>query len=288
MVDEPSGPAVYQQFQGSRSGSSSTIATCRIIEFTVERGHALHAADPQRQAHRRRRRQDRGRHGNEGLIDKRDARSQRVDPDQLEQLLPPARRRATAIERERDRASRASPGAAVAWSSSTPTRPRRGRGRRGGDPGARGNRRRRLHGMVAREGLLTAQRRHDLARGGGGARDGHALRSSGCGAIESIARRDLFRVGDHGRPEGTIGSRSTARRAGHSRQGADDPAEARTAKSQTLLAWADEMRTLGVRANADTPRDAAARARLRRGRHRPLPHRAHVLRSGAASQRCTR
>jgi pyruvate,orthophosphate dikinase len=41
--------------------------------------------------------------------------------------------------------------------------------------------------------------------------------------------------------------------------------------------WADEVRRLGVRANADTPRDAASPARSAR-RDRTPPHGAHVLR----------
>ena len=45
-----------------------------------------------------------------------------------------------------------------------------------------------------------------------------------------------------------------------------------------LMAWADEVRTLGIRANAETPADARPGARVRRRGHRPLPHRAHVLR----------
>ena len=49
----------------------------------------------------------------------------------------------------------------------------------------------------------------------------------------------------------------------------------------TLMGWADKARTLGVRANADTPADARRRREVRRRRHRALPHRAHVLRRGA-------
>ena len=48
----------------------------------------------------------------------------------------------------------------------------------------------------------------------------------------------------------------------------------------TLMGWADKVRKLGVRANADTPADARARGQVRRRRHRALPHRAHVLRRG--------
>ncbi len=45
-----------------------------------------------------------------------------------------------------------------------------------------------------------------------------------------------------------------------------------------VLGWADEYRTLKVRTNADLPDDAAKARRVRRRRHRPLPHRAHVPR----------
>ena len=45
---------------------------------------------------------------------------------------------------------------------------------------------------------------------------------------------------------------------------------------QRVLEWSDELRRLGVRANADTPRGRAQGARVRRRGHRPVPHRAHV------------
>ena len=45
---------------------------------------------------------------------------------------------------------------------------------------------------------------------------------------------------------------------------------------ERVLEWADEVRRLGVRANADTPEDAQAGARARRRGHRPVPDRAHV------------
>ncbi len=43
----------------------------------------------------------------------------------------------------------------------------------------------------------------------------------------------------------------------------------------TVLGWCDELRTIGVRANADTPEDAR-RARVRRRGNRAVPDRAHV------------
>ena len=51
---------------------------------------------------------------------------------------------------------------------------------------------------------------------------------------------------------------------------------------EKLLDWADKFRRLGIRANADLARSGGARLRVRRARHRPVPHRAHVLRRRAA------
>ncbi len=46
----------------------------------------------------------------------------------------------------------------------------------------------------------------------------------------------------------------------------------------TIMKLADKYRKLGVRTNADTPHDTAVAVQLRRRGHRPVPHRAHVLR----------
>ena len=51
-----------------------------------------------------------------------------------------------------------------------------------------------------------------------------------------------------------------------------------TGDFDTILAWADEFRTMGVRANADTPDDAALGRKFGAAGHRPVPHRAHVPR----------
>ena len=53
------------------------------------------------------------------------------------------------------------------------------------------------------------------------------------------------------------------------------------ASSASSWSWADAARTMKVRANADTPLDARTARALRRRGHRPVPHRAHVLRRGA-------
>ena len=61
-----------------------------------------------------------------------------------------------------------------------------------------------------------------------------------------------------------------------------------TGAAREFLAWADRYRTLGVRANADTPEDARQAARVRRRGHRPGPHRAHVLRRRSHRRSCAR
>ena len=47
---------------------------------------------------------------------------------------------------------------------------------------------------------------------------------------------------------------------------------------RTLLDWADDVRDIGVRANADTPDDARTARDVRGRGHRAVPDRAHVLR----------
>ena len=47
-----------------------------------------------------------------------------------------------------------------------------------------------------------------------------------------------------------------------------------------FMALANNYRTMGVRTNADTPEDAKIARDFGAGRHRTLPHRAHVLRRG--------
>ncbi len=53
---------------------------------------------------------------------------------------------------------------------------------------------------------------------------------------------------------------------------------------ERVLEWSDEIRRLGVRANADTPRGRRAGARARRRGHRPVPDRAHVHGRGPPAQ----
>ncbi len=86
---------------------------------------------------------------------------------------------------------------------------------------------------------------------------------------------------DHHREGRRLASRSTAPPAtsicGQAETIEPDPHSRRTSASS--WSWADEFRgNFGVRANADIPRDAKVARAVRRRRHRPLPHRAHVLR----------
>ncbi len=53
----------------------------------------------------------------------------------------------------------------------------------------------------------------------------------------------------------------------------------------TLLSWADEIRRLRGVGQRRLPGRCPARPQLRRSGHRPLPHRAHVLRRGAPAHR---
>ena len=53
---------------------------------------------------------------------------------------------------------------------------------------------------------------------------------------------------------------------------------------EQVLAWADEVRRMNVRTNADTPEDAREGPRVRRRGHRPVPDRAHVHGRGPPAQ----
>ena len=56
----------------------------------------------------------------------------------------------------------------------------------------------------------------------------------------------------------------------------------------TILGWADELRRLRVRANADTPRGRGEGTRVRRRGHRALPDRAHVHGGRTGCRSCRR
>ena len=98
---------------------------------------------------------------------------------------------------------------------------------------------------------------------------------AGAGALEIDLKKKTVRSGDTELSEGDViaidGSRGLVTADEVPLQDAEVSDE-----FDTVLEWADELRTLGVRTNADTPEDSQEGARVRRGGHRPVPHRAHV------------
>ena len=190
---------------------------------------------------------------NEGLITRKEAVT-RIDPAALDQLLHPtidpnAERKVIATGLP------ASPGAAsgeIVFSADEAEtlkakdkqgHPGSGRDLAGGHPRhARGR------------GHPHHARRHDLARRRGGARHGQALRLRRRHAAGRLRRRH----DEHRRANVQGGRRHHHRRIdrpGARRPGADDRA-AMSGEFATLMGWADDVRKLGVRANADTPNDA--------------------------------
>jgi pyruvate,orthophosphate dikinase len=112
-----------------------------------------------------------------------------------------------------------------------------------------------IHGMVASKGVLTA-------RGGMTSHAAVVARGfgipcvAGCEAAEIDERNGLLRIGDTVLHEGdylTIDGSTGAVILGQAPLIEPEI----TAEFQTLLGWADEMRRLGVRTNADNPKDAA-------------------------------
>ena len=101
----------------------------------------------------------------------------------------------------------------------------------------------------------------------GGDRRERRSRSTSTGA--TVARRR------HGAARGRPDRDRRHHRRRHRRRRAARRARGRRGL-RPVLEWADELRRLGVRANADTPAGRAQGARVRRRGHRAVPHRAHV------------
>ena len=243
-------------------------------------GQALHAADPHRQAHRRRpRSRSRSTWREDGLIDpRRGGAAHRAAS--LDQLLHPTldpKAPRTTCSRAACRPRRARPPA---------RRLLRRRGRdarregRGGDPGADRDQPRGHPRHACRQGHPDHARRHDQPRGGGGARHGPALRRRRGRHARRLRRADHLRRRQDGPKAGEIITIDGS--TGEVMLGEVPTVEPELSGDfATLMEWADEVRTLGVRANADTPARCRDRAAIRRRGHRPLPHRAHVLRRRA-------
>jgi pyruvate,orthophosphate dikinase len=149
-----------------------------------------------------------------------------------------------------------------------------------------------LRGMIAAEGILTA-------RGGVSSHAALVARQMGkvcvCGAaaveVDYQARTvkvagQTFKEGDWMSIDGTAGKVYAGKvQTAPSEIVAGlingDPAAKKTEKFrsfQQLMKWCAAASRMAVRTNADTPRADGQCRRVWRGRHRALPHRAHVLR----------
>jgi pyruvate, orthophosphate dikinase len=195
----------------------------------------------------------------EKLID-RDTALRRIKPEQLDQLLHPSLDRSGGVKAVA-RGLAASPGAAgggiVFSADAAEARAARGEAvilvRRETSPED-------IHGMHAARGILTAlggmtSHAAVVARGMG------KCCVSGCGALQIDAARGIARIGgvevregdwitlDGGTGEIFIGVIPTR----EAELGGD---------FETLMKWADAIRKLQVRTNADTPEDAAAARRF--------------------------
>ena len=79
---------------------------------------------------------------------------------------------------------------------------------------------------------------------------------TGAGAVEIDLHAGEVRIGEHVLQRGRPDRDRRQRRRDHARRRAARDAASSTRASRTVLGWCDELRTLGVRANADTPEDA--------------------------------
>jgi pyruvate,orthophosphate dikinase len=238
------------------------------VEFTIEHRQAVDAPDPQRQAHRPRRHQDGRGHDQQRLINKQEAIG-RVTPEQVDMLLHPqfsaATKKKSRKRRQPARAARPStpaPAPRWVWPSSTPT-PRHEWGKAGKAvimvrPETKPDD---VHGMIASKGILTS-------RGGATSHAAVVARQFGtpavCGAEELEIDVDGRMMYVHWRRQGhrsdakATGSALTAApvKSSWARLATQEPDFEHEVELNTLLEWADEVRKLGVWANADYPKDA--------------------------------
>ena len=189
----------------------------------------------------------------EGVISRKEAVT-RVEPASLDQLLHPTIDPAARARRDRHRP------AGIAGRGLRRDRVRLGRG--GEAPGRRAQghsgARRDVAGRHPRHGRGRRHpdraRRHDLARRRGRARHGQALRV-GRGHLRIDYGRGMMTAGGRSFKAGdiiTIDGGAARCWPGACRCSS----RSSTADFGTLMGWADEVRKLSVRANADTPDDA--------------------------------
>ena len=240
-------------------------------------GAALHAPDAQRQAPGAGRGALRGRRGRRGAAHHARRRSRRSTPSALDALLHPTFDPKAEYEVLATGVT-ASPGAAkgeiVFTAADAVAAAERGPRRDPRAPVHRGRRRRRLPRRQGHPHLARAAR----------PRTRRWSRAGWAGPAWSAPSdaRDRPRARRRSRVNGTSAPRGRPDRDRRHHGLRDASTTCRwssarsTRTSRRVLEWADEIRRLGVRANADTPEDAQQGARARRRGHRPVPDRAHV------------
>jgi len=197
---------------------------------------------------------------NEGLI-KKDEAIFRVEPDQLYDFLVPTLDENSGEAQVLTKGLPASPGAAVGQIVFTANDAVRAAG-----TGPTKNRvilvrgettPEDIHGMEVAAGILTA-------RGGMTSHAAVVTRGMGkccivgAGEVEVNEKKKEMRVGEITLKEGDwLSLDGTSGRVIKGKLNTI-PASADNAELQTLLSWAEPFRTMGVRANADIPRDAVA------------------------------
>ncbi|MDR9391026.1 MAG: pyruvate, phosphate dikinase [Trueperaceae bacterium] len=250
-------PDVYEAFRGIADRLERHYRNMQDMEFTIEHGTLwiLQTRDGKRTAQAEVRiAVDMA---EEGLITRGEA-VRRVSPDQVDVFLHPqfttdARERATKLATGLN----VSPGAAVgdvAFDADTAERwAKEGRAVVMVRPETKPDD---VHGMLAAQGILTSR----------GGRTSHAAlvaRQFGKPAVVGVADLEIdlegrtLRVGEHALEEGDPISLDGT--LGEVFEGALDTVvpDLDNPYLATLLGWADDVRTLGVRANADYPEDAA-------------------------------
>ena len=221
---------------------------------------------------------------NEGLITKEEAIA-RVNPDLLNQVLLPVIAPGTKYE-VIAKGLPAGPGAAsgIAVFDATRAASRWAREARASasSSSARTPRPTTSRGCSLAQGVLTE-------RGGMTSHAALVARGfgiptvAGCSSIRVDAEKRQFTIGDKTVKEGDSISLNGA--AGEVIDGQVPVEDAKMSGDfGTFMGWADEYRTMGVRANADSPLGRSQSDRIGRGGRRPHPHRAHVLRGRAIAR----
>ena len=222
----------------------------------------------------------------EGLISSEEAVA-RIDPASLDQLLHPT------LDPKAERQVIGTGPAGLAGRGDRRDRLRRRRGRRAQGPGRKAILVRvetspeDIHGMHAAAGHPDHPRRHDQPRGRGGARHGQALRLGRRRRCASTTKTGTLIALGVTLKKGDVITIDGA--TGQVLKGAVPMLQPELSGDfAALMGWADALRRMKVRDQCRDPGRRPHGALVRRRGHRPVPHRAHVLRRATASSPCAR